>query len=622
MMRVGRPSFAAVLTWGFATLGLVWGGFLGARQIAGVGSGLDGLENLTVDWRFALAGARPAPRGVVIAAIDDETVREAGAYPLPRAVLANIIRGVAGFDPQAIAVDIAFLDAGPQEADLQLADALRATRSVVAAIGVFDHDDAPDSQQLPDELALVPAPSGILWPTPEIRAAAKAGLVNIATDASGIPRYIPMIYRSNDNVVPSFALAAASAALNTEPAIGPATIRLAARTTATDFGYHLPLRYYGPRGSIAQFSAARILRGELDPGEVRGQVVVLGATAVGTGDTFATPFDRVMPGVEVFATGISNLLAGDGLVRTALVRGIDAGTAIVLPFVTVLLMAMRRNLAGLGFAGLLFVAWGALIFAAFRAGYWLSAAVPLAALIPVAAAYGAARLGLERYGSARLAADRATLARFQSPLLLAHILRNPGFLEKPVHQNVAAVFIDLSGFTGVAETLGPAWARDLLAAFQALIEHDVVAHEGFVVSFMGDGAMTIFGLPEPRADDASRALRAVTRLSASMTAWLRTLPPVARDALSARIGGHFGPAVVSRLGPTHHQHITATGDTVNVTSRLLEVAKQQQCAVVVSEDLCAAGAAAAGDDAMIPDTRILEVEIRGRAQPMRIRAWS
>jgi adenylate cyclase len=346
----------------------------------------------------------------------------------------------------------------------------------------------------------------------------------------------------------------------------------------------------------------------------------LGATAVGVGDTFATPFDRVVPGVEIFATGISNLLAGDGLVRTALIRSIDAGAAILLPFVTVLLMAMRRPLVGLGFAGLVVACWGALTFVAFRQGYWLSVAVPLAALGPVTVAYGVARLGLDRYAAGRRADETATLTRFQSPFLVGHILKNPRFLEKPVHQNVAVVFLDLSGFTGLAEAIGPEWTRDLLAAFQTLIERDAVAHEGFVVSFMGDGAMIVFGLPQPRPDDASRAILAVTRLHASMTAWLRALPPLAKERLHARIGGHFGPAVVSRLGPAHHQHITATGDTVNVTSRLLEVAKQQQCGVVVSEDLyVAANLPAIFSDAVAVTD--LKVDIRGRAQPLWIRAW-
>ena len=156
-----------------------------------------------------------------------------------------------------------------------------------------------------------------------------------------------MIYQAPDSIIPSFALAALSVALHAEPVLGPDTLKLADRTVRMDLGYHLPIRYYGPRGSIRQFSAARVLRGDLDPNDVRGQVVLLGATAVALGDTFATPFDRGIPGVEVFATAVSNILAGDGLVRTSLIRRIDAATAILLPVVIVLSSGMRRSLLGM-----------------------------------------------------------------------------------------------------------------------------------------------------------------------------------------------------------------------------------------------------------------------------------
>jgi adenylate cyclase len=105
-------------------------------------------------------------------------------------------------------------------------------------------------------------------------------------------------------------------------------------------------------------------------------------------------------------------------------------------------------------------------------------------------------------------------------------------------------------------------------------------------------------------------------LHESLTAWLKGLPPVAQR-LSARVSGHYGPAVVSRLGPAHHQHITATGDTVNLTSRLLEVAKQERASLVISEDLYAAAGAA---DAPGADAAH-EVQIRGHREPLRVRAW-
>ena len=74
-MRLRRPSFEALLTGAFVVAGALWGGFLGVRQINGLDAGLDRVEYLTLDWRFLLAGARPAPRGVIIAAVDDEALR-------------------------------------------------------------------------------------------------------------------------------------------------------------------------------------------------------------------------------------------------------------------------------------------------------------------------------------------------------------------------------------------------------------------------------------------------------------------------------------------------------------------------------------------------------------------
>jgi adenylate cyclase len=315
------------------------------------------------------------------------------------------------------------------------------------------------------------------------------------------------------------------------------------------------------------------------------------------------------------------VLAGDGLVRTNAIRRVDAAAAMLLPCIAVLLMAIRRTWLGLALAGIVLALWAASTFAAFLAGYWLSIAIPLAAVLPVAAGYGSARLALDRHAARRLEREKAALAKFQSPRLIEHILNDPDFLQKPVHQDAAIVFLDLSRFTEVAETLGPQWTRDLLADFQTLIERDVVEHDGYVGAFMGDGAMIIFGLPQPKPDDASHALRAIAQLEKSIAAWLRRLPPVARDRLSVRIGGHVGPVVVSRLGPAHHQHVTATGDTVNVASRLLEVAKQQGSSIVVSEDLyrAAKSPGSVGDTPMTASA--IEVGIRGRTEPLRIRAW-
>ena len=181
------------------------------------------------------------------------------------------------------------------------------------------------------------------------------------------------------------------------------------------------------------------------------------------------------------------------------------------------------------------------VFLAFVNGYWLSAAAPLASALPLTVGFAAARSIVERRAGTKIAAERSTLARFHSPLLLDHLLREPDFLEKPVRQDVAVMFLDLSGSTGVAEALGPERSRDLFSAMQTLVEGEVTAHGGVVITYMGDGVLAVFGLPKPRSDDAARALATVEALRESMTAWLADLPPAARERLDFRIGLHFGP---------------------------------------------------------------------------------
>jgi adenylate cyclase len=102
----------------------------------GVASGLDQVENLTLDWRFLLAGARPAPPGVVIVAIDDQTLSAEG-HALSRETLSRIVHAIADFRPRAVALDIAFPDAKGEREDAELADALKSTTSVVASIGIL-----------------------------------------------------------------------------------------------------------------------------------------------------------------------------------------------------------------------------------------------------------------------------------------------------------------------------------------------------------------------------------------------------------------------------------------------------------------------------------------------------
>jgi len=126
--------------------------------------------------------------------------------------------------------------------------------------------------------------------------------------------------------------------------------------------------------------------------------------------------------------------------------------------------------------------------------------------------------------------------------------------------------------------------RDFLKAFHAQIEKTAVDCGGMITGFLGDGAMILFGLPRAMPDDAARALTCAIDLHRSVERWIDSLPTAIGDQLGFKIGAHFGEIVASRLGESH-QHITATGDTVNVASRLMEVAAQNGARLALSDTL-------------------------------------
>ncbi|WP_156648564.1 adenylate/guanylate cyclase domain-containing protein [Methylobacterium sp. Leaf108] len=593
-------------------LGLAWSLALVLPHLRGQASLLDRIEAPLADLRFLVAGPRPAPADVVVVAIDDATIAAAGAYPLPRAYVARLLRALSSAGARAIGVDVLFVAAGTERDDADLAAAFSETRAVIAMAALFPRL-GDEARARTGALANLPVAERLLRPADRFSQAAGLGLVNVATDHGGIARHVPLLVVAEGELQPSLPLRLAALAAGRDPDFGPDAVTLGGLTVPLDVGASLALRFYGPQGTVRTVSAADVVEGRAGGAGLQGRLVLVGATSPGSGDVLPTPFDRVLPGVEILATALAHLTAGDALVRTATVRRIDAGIALLLPALAILLVAFRRVALGLGLACLLVALTAGAVTGLFAYGIWLSLALPLAAVAVPVLAYLGARLWLDRRQAVRLTRDRDALLRFHPPAVAARLAREPDFLVLPVEQAAAVLFVDLSGFTGLSERLGPASTRALLKDMHDIVEDAATLRDGSVTSFMGDGAMILFGLPEARPDDPDRALATARDLAARLAAWLdREIGP---GQGGVRIGVHSGPVVVSRLGGTRNQHITATGDTVNVTSRLLDIAKAEGAPIVLTGDLIAA----LHRPSSLPEPPVLTARaVRGRARPITV----
>ena len=101
----------------------------------------------------------------------------------------------------------------------------------------------------------------------------------------------------------------------------------------------------------------------------------------------------------------------------------------------------------------------------------------------------------------------------------------------------------------------------------------------------------------------------------------QTLPPAIAARIGFKIGAHFGPIVASRLGGRSHQHITATGDTVNVSSRLMEVAAQNDVRLALSDTLRDRGGTHGRPAEDRQPCRAPSTQIRGRSGSLTVWLW-
>jgi adenylate cyclase len=596
----------------------LWGAGIYAAHANGHLRFLDRLEATLTDLRTQVRGVQAPPDLVTIVAIDDTVVKRGGSYPLPRADLARVVDTIVQFKPKVVAIDLLLVDRSAAIGDATLANTLATGPMVLAAAAIFPSGSETVEPGSQSPLAVLPQAERFLLPLPAFADHAEVGVVNVATGQSGSPLSVPMLFRTRDKVELSFPLRVATRALDKPLTIAPDQLMLGDRAIPTDADFTLPITYYGPRRTIRTVSAQSIFDGTLNRAAIENRIVVIGASVAGGGDFYPTPFDSLMPGVEVISTAITHLVAGDGVVRDRRVHIADALAAILLPVLLVGLLAWRRSALGVVAAAAVMIAWAGLNLFAFTHGVWMNAATTLAAAVPPVAVFAGVQLWAGGRRTQYFAAKSRSLAQFQAPAVQEWLARDPNFLSRPVRQDAAVVFIDLSGFTALSEGIDPDELQDLLKAFHALTDKAAVDCGGLITGFLGDGAMILFGLPHAMPDDAARALKCSIDLYRSVDRWIASLPSAIRGQLGFKIGAHFGPIVASRLGESH-QHITATGDTVNVASRLMEVAAQNCARLALTDTLLDAADFHGAPDGIL--TGPLLTQVRGRSGVVTVWFW-
>jgi adenylate cyclase len=180
---------------------------------------------------------------------------------------------------------------------------------------------------------------------------------------------------------------------------------------------------------------------------------------------------------------------------------------------------------------------------------------------------------------------RANLARYFSPNIVEILAEQDQPLGPVRRQNVAVLFADIVGFTGIAETMAPEDVMNILRQYHGRMSEQIFASNGTLEKFIGDAMVATFGILGESERDASDALCCAERMLAALATWNDERRAEGLPAIAVGIGLNYGPVVLGDLGNKHGMSFTVIGDTVNTASRLQDVTRSLGTPLVVSDEL-------------------------------------
>jgi len=478
---------------------------------------------------------------------------------------------------------------------------------------------------------------GFVVPLPEyVDAAENAGFFNADPDPDGVMRRLPLVFRYGDVFVPSLALSAASLHFGSTPVLladpavkeGLAAVGFAAESGSTvevpvDHSGALLISYLGPsmaykesdkfqdRGVFRRVSLADIYNDTFDKKQVKGKVILVAVTAIGTYDQRVTPFSPIVPGVEVHAAAVQSMISGTALSR----RGKHVQMEMLLALIAALVMgfALRRLpiWSGTVFVVILSFTW-VLIDSQilFRNNVWAHQ-VPLQLQLIFTWA------GITLHGYLTEGRDKARLKKefstVLSPTVVDQLLDNPELAGLGGDERVMTVmFSDIRGFTTMSEQMNPEELTGFLNEYLTPMTDILIQRNGTLDKYMGDAIMAFWGAPVKQDDHALRACLASLDMMDKLHEMQRKWRKEGKPEIDVGIGLNSGMMRVGFMGSERMRNYTLLGDNVNLGSRLEGINKQYATNIIISEytyEMCKDG---------IYARRLDAVRVKGKKEPVTI----
>jgi adenylate cyclase len=329
----------------------------------------------------------------------------------------------------------------------------------------------------------------------------------------------------------------------------------------------MAFRYSGNPEEYENISLIDVLDGKIPPEAFDGCIVLVGAYAAGMMDAYFVPVDRAkqMYGVEIHANVIQSLLEDktletvpvwlEGIVATFIILAlvlVCEKLSVIKVVIVCLATVIVRLLLGL---------------VLFNLGYSTNVIV-----VPVMAVLIGMYYIAMHYYRARMAKkciERA-FSKYVAPQVVDEISKEGTYELKLGGENrtVAALFVDIRGFTPMSESLLPEQVVDILNGYLELTTESIFRHGGTLDKFIGDATMAVFNAPFDTEDYVYKAVLAAWDIVQGGNRIEKEFLLKYGKEIGFGVGINCGPAVVGNIGCDFRMDYTAIGDTINTAARL------------------------------------------------------
>ncbi len=574
--------------------------------------------------RPRLQTARP----VVIADIDEASLKEIGQWPWPRTVVADLVSRLRELDAVAIGFDIVFaepdrlspalaagsfrgLDAATRDKlaalpnnDEVLADAIKQAGVVV----IGQAGAATPEPRTKSEMALQtgfavlgpdPRPFLVTFPgllrnvLPIEEAAAGRGLFSIKPERDGIIRRVPVVMDAQETLVPALTMemlrvvTRAGAILVRTDQAGVRAVAVPGLEVPTDgngqfwvhFNKHDPARYV---------SAADVLNGRTPADRFRGRLVIVGTSAVGLLDIKTTPVEPAMPGVEVHAQILESVLTQSLLARPDYAIGIELVAAVVFGAAIIIAAPMLPASIVIALGGLLIAALiGVSLYFFIAHNLLIDFTYPLMSFWLIYLVLTFVNYFREQRQRQQI---RSAFGFYLSPHKVEQLASSPDKLVLGGEERrMTILFSDVRGFTTISEHYrdDPQGLTRLMNRFLTPLTNAIIERKGTIDKYIGDAIMAFWNAPVDDEEHETNACDAALEMLARAEALNTVLKREAETngglymPLRIGIGLNSGPCVVGNMGSDFRFNYSVLGDTVNLASRLESRTKDYRLSLAI-----------------------------------------